>query len=185
MSAPHSLSKELTESDYASTTGAPSQSRSIEPPPLQLTDQTNLLPFRKIVPCFFGLALCIVVSTLDSVVVATSLPTISVAFNAGSFVSWVPSAYLLTSTSFQPLYGRFSDIFGRKVAISIAMCFFMLGNLLAGFSRTIIQLIVFRGIAGVGGGESTIRILLRHFDHEHPSSRWNCEHGSNCHFRYC
>ncbi|PPQ65731.1 hypothetical protein CVT24_011764 [Panaeolus cyanescens] len=147
----HILSKERIESDYASTTEPPSEAR-IEPPPLQLTDQTNLLPFRKIVPCFFGLALCIVVSTLDSVVVATSLPTISVAFNAGSFVSWVPSAYLLTSTSFQPLYGRFSDIFGRKVAISIAMCFFMLGNLLAGFSKTIIQLIVFRGIAGVGGG---------------------------------
>ncbi|PPQ83724.1 hypothetical protein CVT25_006128 [Psilocybe cyanescens] len=117
-----------------------------------LTDQTNLLPFRKIVACFLGLSLCIVVSTLDSVIVATAIPTISAVFKAGSIVSWVPSAYLLTSTSFQPLYGRFSDIFGRKAAISVAMLVFMLGNLLAGFSRTIIQLIVFRGIAGAGGG---------------------------------
>ncbi|KAF8161653.1 major facilitator superfamily domain-containing protein [Crassisporium funariophilum] len=119
---------------------------------MQLTDQTNLLPFKKVVACFFGLGLCIVVSTLDSVIVATTIPTISSAFDAGSVVSWVPSAYLLTSTSFQPLYGRFSDIFGRKAALSFAMLIFMLGNLLAGFSQTIVQLIVFRGIAGAGGG---------------------------------
>ncbi|KAF8185154.1 MFS general substrate transporter [Pholiota molesta] len=120
--------------------------------PVELTDQTNLLPFKKIIACFLGLALCIVVSTLDTVIIATAIPTISVAFNAGSIVSWVPSAYLLTSTAFQPLYGRFSDIFGRKAAIIIAMSIFMVGNLLAGFSRTIIQLIIFRGVAGAGGG---------------------------------
>ncbi|KAF5321749.1 hypothetical protein D9619_001273 [Psilocybe cf. subviscida] len=120
--------------------------------PMELTDQTNLLPFKKVVACFLGLALCIVVSTLDTVIIATAIPTISSAFDAGSLVSWVPSAYLLTSTSFQPLYGRFSDIFGRKAAIVVSMSIFMFGNLLAGFSRTIIQLIVFRGIAGAGGG---------------------------------
>ncbi|KAG6907925.1 hypothetical protein DXG01_006855 [Tephrocybe rancida] len=117
-----------------------------------LTDQTNLLPFKQVIFVFFGLSLCMVVSTLDSVIVATALPTISTAFQAGSISSWVPSAYLLTSTAFQPLYGRFSDIFGRKSALCLAMSIFMIGNLLAGFSRTIIQLIVFRGFAGAGGG---------------------------------
>ncbi|KAG6816251.1 hypothetical protein H0H87_007416 [Tephrocybe sp. NHM501043] len=117
-----------------------------------LTDQTNLLPFKQVIFVFFGLALCIVVSTLDSVIVATALPTISTAFRAGSVSSWVPSAYLLTSTSFQPLYGRFSDIFGRKAALGLSMTVFMIGNLVAGFSKTIVQLIVFRGIAGAGGG---------------------------------
>ncbi|KAF8878955.1 major facilitator superfamily domain-containing protein [Infundibulicybe gibba] len=119
---------------------------------IQLTDQTNLLPFKKVVIVFLGLALCFVTSTLDSVIVATALPTISTAFNAGSIVSWVPSAYLLTSTSFQPLYGRLSDIFGRKAALSAGMCIFMVGNLIAGFSGSIVQLIFFRGIAGAGGG---------------------------------
>ncbi|KAJ7060937.1 MFS general substrate transporter [Mycena amicta] len=119
---------------------------------VELTDQTNRLPFKKLLPIFLGLALCVVVSTLDSVIVATALPSISSAFNAGSVVSWVPSAYLLTSTCFQPLYGRFSDIFGRKSALSLAMALFMLGNLIAGFSKTIIQMIIFRGIAGAGGG---------------------------------
>lgn len=117
-----------------------------------LTDQTNLLPFKQVIAVFSGLALCIIVSTLDSVIVATALPTISTTFNAGSVVSWVPSAYLLTSTSFQPLYGRFSDIFGRKAALVLAMSIFMLGNLVAGFSKSIVQLIVFRGFAGAGGG---------------------------------
>ncbi|KAJ7183008.1 MFS general substrate transporter [Mycena crocata] len=119
---------------------------------VELTDQTNRLPFKKLLPIFLCLALCIMVSSLDSVIVATAIPTISSAFNAGSIVSWVPSAYLLTSTCFQPLYGRFSDIFGRKSALCLAMSIFMVGNLIAGFSKTIIQLIVFRGFAGAGGG---------------------------------
>ncbi|KAI0764356.1 MFS general substrate transporter [Trametes elegans] len=119
---------------------------------VSLTDQTNLLPRRKVIAVFFGLALCILVSCLDSTIVATALPTISAAFNAGSVVSWVPSAYFLTSTAFQPLYGRFSDIFGRKAALCMAMGTFMIGSLAAGFSQTIIQLIVLRGLAGAGGG---------------------------------
>ncbi|KAI0366692.1 MFS general substrate transporter [Pilatotrama ljubarskyi] len=119
---------------------------------VSLTDQTNLLPRRKVIAVFFGLSLCILVSCLDSTIVATALPTISAAFNAGSVVSWVPSAYFLTSTAFQPVYGRFSDIFGRKAALCMAMGIFMIGSLAAGFSRTIIQLIVLRGLAGAGGG---------------------------------
>ncbi|KAI0359234.1 MFS general substrate transporter [Trametes cingulata] len=119
---------------------------------VSLTDQTNLLPMRKVMAVFFGLSLCILVSCLDSTIVATALPTISAAFNAGSVISWVPSAYFLTSTAFQPLYGRFSDIFGRKAALCMAMGTFMIGSLAAGFSRTIVQLIVLRGLAGAGGG---------------------------------
>ncbi|KAF9475914.1 MFS general substrate transporter [Pholiota conissans] len=145
-STPVGLSRTVTPTPIATPTADE------HAPAVELTDQTNLLPFKKIVACFLGLGLCIVVSTLDTVIIATAIPTISVAFNAGAIVSWVPSAYLLTSTSFQPLYGRFSDIFGRKAAITIAMCIFMIGNLLAGFSRTIIQLIIFRGVAGAGGG---------------------------------
>ncbi|CAL1711998.1 unnamed protein product [Somion occarium] len=129
---------------------------------LTLTDQTNLLPFRKVIVVFASLSLCLLVSTLDSTIVATALPTIATAFNAGSIVSWVPSAYLLTSTAFQPLYGRFSDIFGRKATLCLAMTIFMLGSLLAGFSPSIISLIIFRGIAGAGGGGivSIVQIVM-------------------------
>ncbi|KAF9238661.1 MFS general substrate transporter [Melanogaster broomeanus] len=129
---------------------------------LTLTDQTNLLPFRKILAVFSGLALCMVVTTIDSVILATALPTISAAFNAGSVASWVPSAYMLTSTSLQPLYGRFSDIFGRKAVLCVAMVIFMLGSLGSGFSKSINELIVFRGITGVGGGSvvSLMQIIV-------------------------
>jgi MFS family permease len=119
---------------------------------IKLTDQTNLLPFKKVVAVFLGLSLCIVVSNVDAVIAATALPTISSYFHAGSVSSWVPAAYLLTSTAFQPMYGRFSDIFGRKAALCVAMGVFMVGCLASGFSRTIIELIIFRGIAGAGGG---------------------------------
>ncbi|KIK92283.1 hypothetical protein PAXRUDRAFT_147666 [Paxillus rubicundulus Ve08.2h10] len=129
---------------------------------LQLTDQTNLLPFRKIIPVFSGLALCAAVSALDSVIIATALPTVSTAFNAGSVASWIPSAYMLTSTGFQPLYGRFSDIFGRKAALCLAMGVYMIGSLLSGFSRSTIELIIFRGFAGAGGGgiQSMAQIIV-------------------------
>ncbi|KAE9404698.1 MFS general substrate transporter [Gymnopus androsaceus JB14] len=119
---------------------------------VQLTDQTNFLPFRQIITIYIALSFCVVVTALDSVIVATSLSTIAKSFQAGGVISWVPSAYLLSSTAFQPLYGRFSDIFGRKCAMCLAMGLYMLGNLIAGFSRTILQVIVFRGLAGAGGG---------------------------------
>jgi hypothetical protein len=56
-----------------------------------LTDQSNLLPFRKVVVVFIGLALCLLVSCLDRTMVATALPSISAYFNAGSVSAWVPS----------------------------------------------------------------------------------------------
>ncbi|KAJ7434948.1 MFS general substrate transporter [Mycena latifolia] len=129
---------------------------------VELTDQTNRLPFKKLLPIFLGLAMCAALASLDSVIVATAIPTISSAFNAGAVVSWVPSAYMLTSTCFQPLYGRFSDIFGRKSALALAMSLFMIGNLISGFSKTITQLIVFRGLAGAGGGgvQSMMQIVV-------------------------
>ncbi len=155
MATPTTLSREGTIAETpVSLDGAPTttpRSRK-EKGEIQLTDQTNLLPFRKIVAVFFGLGLCVFVTALDSVSVATSLATINTAFHAGSVISWVPSAYMLVSTAFQPLYGRFSDIFGRKATLTMAMLVFMVGNLVAGFSKNIIQLIVFRGFAGAGGG---------------------------------
>ncbi|KAJ3853512.1 major facilitator superfamily domain-containing protein [Lentinula lateritia] len=127
---------------------------------LELTDQTNLLPVRQVVIVFLALSLCALVTSLDSLIVSTSLPTVSAVFNAGSVSSWVPSAYLLTSTAFQPLYGRLSDIFGRKSTLCLAMTVYFVGNLAAGFSNSIIQLIVCRGIAGAGGGISSMLQIM-------------------------
>ncbi|KAI5118415.1 hypothetical protein M0805_002867 [Coniferiporia weirii] len=120
-----------------------------------LTDQTNYLPVRKIVLVFLGLSVGALVSSLDMTLAATALTTITADFHSGSVSSFIPSVNLLTSTAFQPLYGRFSDIFGRKAAISLAISVFMIGNLAAGFSRNVTELIIFRGISGAGGGGIT------------------------------
>ncbi|KAJ3903880.1 MFS general substrate transporter [Lentinula edodes] len=149
----------------ASSNAAAVQSHKIKPKTkttVELTDQTNLLPVRQVVIVFLALSLCALVTSLDSLIVSTSLPTVSAVFNAGSVSSWVPSAYLLTSTAFQPLYGRLSDIFGRKSTLCLAMTVYFVGNLAAGFSNSIIQLIVCRGIAGAGGGgiSSMLQIMI-------------------------
>ncbi|THU97456.1 MFS general substrate transporter [Dendrothele bispora CBS 962.96] len=135
----------------STTTITPTKSRSPKHEP-ELTDQTNLLPPKQVIIVFLSLSFVSLTVSLDSTIVATSLSTVSAVFNAGSVSSWVPSAYLLTSTAFQPLYGRFSDIFGRKNTFCFAMALFVIGNLIAGFSKSIIELIVFRGVAGAGGG---------------------------------
>ncbi|GAW02960.1 MFS general substrate transporter [Lentinula edodes] len=131
-----------------------------QPKEPQLTDQTRLLPPRQMIVVMFALSLCNLVTTLDQVVVSASLSTVAAAFNAGSVSAWIPAAYLMTSTAFQPLYGRLSDIFGRKAAIILAMGIYILGNLVAGFSKSIIQLIVFRAIAGVGDGGATSMVQI-------------------------
>ncbi|KAJ3840523.1 major facilitator superfamily-domain-containing protein, partial [Lentinula raphanica] len=123
-------------------------------------DQTNLLPVRQVIIIFLALSICALVTSLDSLIVSASLSTVSAVFNAGSVSSWVPSAYLLASTAFQPLYGRLSDIFGRKSTLCFAMAVYFIGNLAAGFSNSIVQLIVCRGIAGAGGGGITSMLQI-------------------------
>ncbi|KAL1730473.1 major facilitator superfamily domain-containing protein [Schizophyllum commune] len=114
---------------------------------------TNLaLPLAQRLLIFTSLALVMVVSTMDSVIVAAGLPTISAALGAGSAASWVPGGYLLMSTACLPLYGRLSDIFGRKVVLCFALTLFTVGNLLAGFAKSTVQLVVCRGVAGAGDG---------------------------------
>ncbi|KAF8809750.1 hypothetical protein BYT27DRAFT_6516279 [Phlegmacium glaucopus] len=120
-------------------------------PPVPHSNPTSLSP-KRFHACFFSLALCIIVSALDSVVVPTTIPTLTTGFHAGSLVQLTSPVYLLSTTSLQMLYGRFNDIFGRKTSLSIAMIIFMVGNSGAGFSATLTQLLIFRAIAGAGGG---------------------------------
>lgn len=90
---------------------------------VDLTDQTNLLPTKRIVAVFAGLSLCALVSCLDSTIVATALPSISADFHAGSVSSWVPSSYLLTSTAFQPLCESCSSTISDQVAKMLTRLF--------------------------------------------------------------
>jgi MFS family permease len=76
----------------------------------------------------------------------------SLGLNASNESAWIAGAYFLTSTSFQLLYGRLSDIWSRKVLLVIGISIFFFGSLAASLAQSALQLIVFRAFTGVGGG---------------------------------
>lgn len=77
---------------------------------------------------------------------------ISSSLNAGRQASWIANAYFITSTSFQLLYGRLSDVWSRKLVLLAGLLIFFLGSLAASLAQNAMQLIVFRAFTGIGGG---------------------------------
>src|SRR5262249_27364946 len=91
-------------------------------------------------------------AALDQTVVSTALPTMVGDLGGLSYLSWVVTAYLLTSTVAGPLYGKFGDLYGRKVVLQVAIAVFLVGSALCGIAQDMLQLIAFRALEGVGGG---------------------------------
>jgi MFS family permease len=94
-------------------------------------------------------------AAIDGTCVASILGTVGSEFKVSTEIQWLGTSYLLTQTAFQPLYGRFSDIFGRKAATLFASFTFGLGCLLCGLSQSFWQLCAARALAGIGGGGLT------------------------------
>ncbi|KAF9160035.1 hypothetical protein BGX21_010028 [Mortierella sp. AD011] len=109
---------------------------------------------------FVGLAMATFLASLDGTIIATALPKIASDFKAQSQMSWVATAYLLTYNAFQPLYGKFSDIFGRKIMILFAIVAFMIGSAGAGGAQSMTMLIGFRAIQGLGGSGLMSVVLI-------------------------
>ncbi|KAK9899515.1 MFS general substrate transporter [Cystobasidium minutum MCA 4210] len=122
---------------------------------ISFDDQTSRLSRSKLVVVFLGLSFTIFLSLADQVTVATAAPVIGKALEAGESIAWVGTSYLIANTSSQLIYGRFSDIFGRKLCLLVAITLLVIGNLICGFSNTPAMLYVFRSIAGIGGGGMT------------------------------
>lgn len=99
---------------------------------------------------FSGLQIALFLAALDSTIVSTALPKIGSDFNQMTIVSWVATAYILTFDAFQPLFSKFSDIFGRKWILIFGTSVFLFGSLLCGVSTSMIMLIISRAIAGIG-----------------------------------
>lgn len=91
-------------------------------------------------------------SALDSSIVGPAMPTIIGQLGGLSLYTWVFSAYLLTSTTTVPLYGRLSDMYGRKPLFIISAILFVSGSALCGLSQTMVQLVIFRAVQGLGAG---------------------------------
>ena len=116
------------------------------------TTGQNQLTHREVLIVFSGLMLGMLLAALDQTIVSTALPTIVGEFGGLQHLSWVITAYLLTSTASVPLYGKLSDLYGRKLLFQFAIAVFLAGSLLAGASQSMLQLILFRGVQGLGGG---------------------------------
>ncbi|MEV0320957.1 MFS transporter [Streptomyces sp. NPDC050659] len=126
------------------TAGAP------QPPDPAATVQ-GLSPAR-VRMVFVGLMLALLLAALEQMIVATALPKIVGELHGLDKMSWAITAYLLTSTIGLPIYGKLGDLFGRKGVFQFAIVIFVVGSALAGWSRTMDQLIAFRAIQGIGAG---------------------------------
>ena len=91
-------------------------------------------------------------AALEATVVGTAMPTVIATLGGLEHYSWVFSAYLLTSTVTVPLWGKLSDLYGRRPLFQAGVTFFLLGSVLSGLAQTMPQLILFRGIQGLGAG---------------------------------
>jgi EmrB/QacA subfamily drug resistance transporter len=99
-----------------------------------------------------ALMLTLLLAALDQTIVSTALPRIASDFNALNELSWVVTSYLLASAVSTPIYGKLSDLYGRKLMLSAAIVVFLIGSALSGASQNILELIIFRGIQGLGAG---------------------------------
>jgi len=99
-----------------------------------------------------GVMLSIVLAAMESTVVATAMPTVVGALGGIKIYSWVFSAFLLTSTVTMPLWGRLSDLFGRRPAYLLGLTIFLVGSALSGLAQSMGQLIGFRALQGLGAG---------------------------------
>ena len=107
---------------------------------------------RQRMAAFFGALLALLLAALDQTVVSTALPRIASDLHGFSDLSWIVTAYLLTSTVTVPLYGKLSDLYGRRSLFVVAISIFLVGSALCGLAQTMTQLTVFRAVQGLGAG---------------------------------
>jgi EmrB/QacA subfamily drug resistance transporter len=130
-----------------SSTGAPS-----DPQPAVAVPGPSYLSHRQIIIVLVGVMAGMLLFALDQGIVGTALPRIVSELGGLDRLSWVVTAYLLTSTASTPLWGKISDLYGRRLIFQVAIVIFLLGSALSGLSQNMGQLIAFRALQGVGGG---------------------------------
>jgi EmrB/QacA subfamily drug resistance transporter len=119
---------------------------------MTIDEATGRLSTRQLQLVFAGLMSGVLLAALDQTIVATALPTIVGDLGGLTHLSWVVTAYLLASTASTPLYGKISDLYGRKTVFQAAIVIFLVGSALSGLAQTMGQLIAFRAVQGLGAG---------------------------------
>ena len=107
---------------------------------------------RRILVILFALMLGMFLAALDQSIVSTALPTIAGDLHNLNELSWVVTSYLITSTISLPLWGKLGDLFGRKKFFQFSILIFLAGSILSGLSHSMVELITFRAIQGIGAG---------------------------------
>jgi EmrB/QacA subfamily drug resistance transporter len=123
------------------------------------TDHPRERTHSEIMVIMSALMLTMLLAALDQTIVSTALPRIASDLHGLSKYSWVATAYLLTSAVSTPLYGKISDMFGRKKIFQSAVIIFLIGSVLCGLAQTMNQLIIFRGLQGIGAGGLMVLVL--------------------------
>lgn len=114
--------------------------------------QRPRLSDREIRAIMVGIVLAMFLGALDQTIVATALPTIGRDLGDAGKIPWVVTAYLIAATAVTPLYGKFSDIHGRRFALIVAVSTFLVGSLACALAPNMLWLIVARAVQGLGGG---------------------------------
>src|SRR5256885_680778 len=107
---------------------------------------------QRLIPIMASVMLGMLLASVDQTIVGTAMPRIIAQLNGLEHYAWVATAYLLASTVSVPIYGKLSDIYGRKAFFIVGMVIFLLGSALSGMSQTMTQLIFFRAVQGLGAG---------------------------------
>lgn len=131
----------------------------------------DLLHGRSMTLVMGSLMLTMFLASLDQTVVSTALPRITSEFNALGSLAWVVTAYLLASTASTPLWGKFSDLYGRKPMLQLAIVIFLIGSVMAGMAPSMEWLIASRGVQGLGGGGLMVLVMAVIADVVPPSER--------------
>ena len=115
------------------------------------TESMPAFTHRQIVRVLSGILLCMLLAALDQTVVVPAVPAIAADLHGFGHLAWIVAAYLLTSTAATPVYGKLSDIYGRRACLLPAIVLFVIASMLCGAARTLPQLIALRALQGLGG----------------------------------
>src|ERR1044071_7091205 len=120
---------------------------------VRATEQPHvLLSRRRRLVVTAGVMLGMFLAALEATVVGTAMPTVISSLGGLNRYSWVFSAYLITSTVTVPVWGKLSDLYGRRLFYQIGIAVFLVGSILSGLSASMTQLIIFRAVQGLGAG---------------------------------
>jgi EmrB/QacA subfamily drug resistance transporter len=116
-----------------------------------IADAPTRFTHQQILRVLSGILMCIFLAAIDQTVVIPAVPAIAADLNGFGHLAWIVSAYLLTSTAMTPIYGKLSDIYGRRKLLLVGLAVFAVASALCAMARTLDQLVIARALQGVGG----------------------------------